>query len=206
VLTAIWGRTEASTGRGRASAPNHAKGPGSARRPGYWAAWSQKYDWVDRAEAYDDLIDEERRTADTAQRQKLQEHRSQFAVEEQQREQNLVREADAVLHTALTASRAEVTKVKTDEAAGTETTTKIKPSSFRDIAALMGALDKTAKQAIEGVDSKDPAREERRVERIVWMPAKDRNPAASDPPKYGQENGQPSTDAPLADLEEDQAA
>jgi hypothetical protein len=143
----------------------------SARRPGHWADWSQKFDWFERAQAYDDLIDEERRIADAAQRQDLQLRRAEFAVEEQQQKQNRVRKCDALLETAFSASRAEVTHVKKDNAACTKTTTKMKPPNFRDIAALMDAQNKTAKQAIEGVDSKNLEREERQIERVVWAKA-----------------------------------
>src|ERR1700674_4839858 len=45
------------------AASDPAKDRGSARRPGHWAAWSQKYQWVERAEGYDDFIEEENRSA-----------------------------------------------------------------------------------------------------------------------------------------------
>src|ERR1700680_1332931 len=57
------------------------KDPASARRPGHWTGWSTKFDWVERTQTYDDLLDEERRITDAAQRQELQQRRAKFAIE-----------------------------------------------------------------------------------------------------------------------------
>lgn len=164
-LDQAWGRFRA------ASDPT--KDRGSARRPGHWAAWSQKYQWVERAEAYDDFIEEESRSAAAERRRELHEARSQFQSEEQQRIENQVRNADAVLVKMGTAPLNEIIQVTKDKVTNKTTTTKIKALNPRDIAALMKTRNDTARQAIRGVyDTKGLEEEERKPTRIVWVPAK----------------------------------
>jgi hypothetical protein len=136
------------------------------------------------------LIDEERRSADAARRQELQDLRSRFAREEQSRKQDLVRNMDSVIDRALSASPAEVTQLKTDEA-GTKTTTKLKPYNLRDTAVFIKERNKTANQAIEGIDIKDRAKEDREIERVVWSQHKKRTFDIESVPESGRGNGQP---------------
>lgn len=156
----------------RRALSEHGKASGSARRPGHWAAWCQKYKWVERAEAYDDSIDEARRSAGAERRRQLREDRLRFEAEEQQRSQNRVRSADTILDKMAAAPLSEVTQVKYDKLSGKKTITKIRALNGRDMAALMKARNDTAVQAIRGVyDIKDVEKEERKAERIVWKRA-----------------------------------
>jgi hypothetical protein len=153
------------------AASDPAKYRGSARRPGHWAAWSQKYQWVERAEGYDDFIEEENRSAAAERRRKLHEARSQFQSEEQQRIENRVRNADAVLDKMGTAPLNEVIQITKD--ANKTTTTKIKAVNARDMATLMKTRNETARQAIRGVfDIEGLEQQEQKPTRIVWIPAK----------------------------------
>ena len=152
------------------AASDPTKNRGSARRPGHWAAWSQKYQWVERAEAYDDLIEEESRNAAAERRRQLHEARSQFQSEEQQRIENQVRNADAVLDKMGTAPLNEVIQITKD--ANKTTTTKIKAPNVRDMAALLKSRNDTAKQAIRGVFDITGLEQEQKPTRIIWTPAK----------------------------------
>jgi len=143
---------------------------GSARRPGHWAAWSQKYKWVERAEAYDDSIDEARRIATADRRRQLLDQRSRFELEEQQRIENRARGADLLIEKMLAGPLTEVTQVTRDEITGKKTTTKIRAINPQGIASLMKARDRTGVQAIRGAyDIKDAEREEVKAQRIVWI-------------------------------------
>jgi uncharacterized membrane protein len=155
------------------AASDPTKDRGSARRPGHWAAWSQKYQWVERAEAYDDVIEEENRSAAAERRRKLHEARSKFQSEEQQRIENQVRNADAVLDRMGTAPLNEVIQLTKDNVTNKTTTTKIKAVNARDMAALLKARNQTASQAIRGVfDITGLEQEEQKPTRIVWTPSK----------------------------------
>jgi uncharacterized membrane protein len=146
------------------------KDRGSARRPGHWAAWSQKYQWVERAGAYDDFIAAENHRAAAEQLRKLHEARSKFQSEEQQRIENQVRNADAVLDKMGTAPLNEVIQITKD--ANKTTTTKIKAVNVRDMATLIKARNEMAKQAILGVHDTEGLEEERIPTRIFWTPGK----------------------------------
>jgi|ERR1700674_3408463 len=152
------------------AASDPAKYRGSARRPGHWAAWSQKYQWVERAEGYDDFIEEENRSAAAERRRKLHEARSKFQSEEQQRIENQVRNADAVLDKMGTAPLNEVIQITKD--GNKTTTTKIKAVNARGMAALLKSRNDTAKQAIRGVFDITGLEQEQKPTRIVWTPAK----------------------------------
>jgi len=152
------------------AASDPAKDRGSARRPGHWAAWSQKYQWVERAEGYDDFIEEENRSAAAERRRKLHEARSKFQSEEQQRIENQVRNADAVLDKMGTAPLNEVIQITKD--GNKTTTTKIKAVNARGMAALLKSRNDTAKQAIRGVFDITGLEQEQKPTRIVWTPAK----------------------------------
>jgi hypothetical protein len=145
----------------------------SARRPGYWAAWSQKYKWVERAEDHDAALEEEKRIAASERRWKLQDMRAQFEVEEQQRIQEQVRDMDSVRKRMETAPLNEVIQVTRDNVAGKKITTKIKAINARDLAVFTETLNKTSSQAIRGVyDIKNIERDERKPQRVVWVPGK----------------------------------
>jgi hypothetical protein len=123
----------------------------SARRPGHWGAWSQKFLWVKRADAHDDQIDEERRNAAFERRRALREQRSRFEAEQQPQIENLVRMIDSQLERMGSAHQHEVTQVKTDEATGKKIITKIKGFNATGMAVLVKARNQTVKQATESV-------------------------------------------------------
>jgi hypothetical protein len=150
----------------------------SRRRPGNWSLWSAKFNWVERAEEYDDSVEEERREAASEQRRQLHEVRARFVVEEQQRILNRLRKDDAYVDKLEAASSTEVKLSKSNRAAGTTTTTTVKPPNPRDIAAVLKALNETSKQAMEGCGTTEND-EVPLVDRIVWIPAaKKRDKAA----------------------------
>ncbi len=166
--------------------------------------WATRFHWVDRAEAYDDLIDEARRAADAESRQKLQADRARFEWEDQARMEKLVLNLDNAAERLATAPQTEVTIVKRDEATSKKTTTKVKALSGRDLAALAKVRSDTARQTIQGYIRKDAVIDERKVERIVWVPAKDLNSAGQG--HTGSRN-QPIVDVDLdSESEEDKAA
>ena len=154
----------------------------SKRRPTHWAVWSQKFKWVQRAEEYDALIDEERRQAALDRRQERRKGRSEFMAEAEQSEQNLVRQADAYLESAFkNPIKGEIVQFKPDRATGTTTKTTIKPTNFQGVAAVWNIRNKTVLQVIERMHSKEPEEEERIVDRVVWVRAKKDNPPEQDP-------------------------
>lgn len=183
------------------------KDRGSGRRPGHWAAWSTKFNWVERAEEHDDLVDMARRSAEAEQRRKLQERHSRFEVEEQDRIENRVRNMDSALDRTGAAPFTEVIQQTHDKVTGKKTTTKVKPPNLRDMAALMKETNETARQAIQGHDIKG-VEDKREVSRIVWMKSKDRSPAMKAQRESGQRNPQPiaNLNLHLADPETDKAA
>ena len=178
----------------------------SKRRPGHWALWSSTFKWVERAGEHDDSVDEKRRSAASEQRRQLQEARSRFAVEEEQRSENQVRSTDSLLERLVAVPLTEVTQVTIDKVTGKKTTTKVKPPNPRDIAALMIARNQTAKQVFDRHGVKD-FEEERQIERVVWRPAKDRNRAgtASESHQGNQQRNADSDEHP-ADSEAEEAA
>ena len=97
---------------------------GSARRTGQWAKWAQQHHWVDRAEIYDELMEEEKREAGTARRRKLQDQRAEFEAKEQTEIEAQVDTLNASLHKMGAAVTTEVTQTKTDPLTGVKTVTK----------------------------------------------------------------------------------
>jgi hypothetical protein len=181
----------------------------SARRPGHWGAWSQKFLWVKRADAHDDQIDEERRNAAFERRRALREQRSRFEAEQQPQTENLVRMMDSQLERMGSAQHHEVTQVKTDAATGKKITTKIKGFNATGMAQLVKARNQTVKQATESVrDLEEEEKEEGTVDRIVWerpeeTPSKQKIQAIDDIAKLRKGKG--TADDALVDLEDEAA-
>ena len=181
--------------------------PGSSRRrPGYWAAWATRFDWVERAEEHDDLIEQARRTEDAERRRQLREGRARFEQKDLAQTEKLVGSLDEVVDRLTKAPLNEVVQVTRDKVTGKKTTTKIKGLSGRDIALAVKTRSEIARQTIQGYDTKDVEdveRDERKIERIVWMPSNGFNSASPD-------RGGSATSTPKADLnpdaEEDKAA
>lgn len=119
----------------------------SSRRPGHWALWCQKFHWVERAGAYDEIVDKQRRRAFAERYRKLQDMRSRFEIDDQPRFEKLVQNIDSVLQRAGTAPLSEVTQVKYDKVTGKKTTTKIRSVDMPGIAALAKARIQVARQA-----------------------------------------------------------
>jgi hypothetical protein len=118
--------------------------------------------------------------------------------------EKLVLNLDNAAERLATAPQTEVTIVKRDEATSKKTTTKVKALSGRDLAALAKVRSDTARQTIQGYIRKDAVIDERKVERIVWVPAKDLNSAGQG--HTGSRN-QPLVDMDLdSESEEDKAA
>jgi hypothetical protein len=154
---------------GYCTTPDEGKKSKSARRPGHWGAWSQKFSWVRRAEAHDDLVDEERRNIAFEQRRALQEQRSRFEAEQQPQIENHVRTMDLILEKMGSAQHHESTQVKCDKDTGKTITTKIKGFNAPGMAVLMKVRNQTAKQAIQGTrDIEETAEDEGTVTRIFW--------------------------------------
>ncbi len=179
------------------------KPPGSARHPGHWDKWSAKYNWVERVEADDDRIDEERRNADAERRQAVQEELSKSTLENVQLMQNRFRTNHSVLDKMATAPLNEAIQVKHDNVTGTTTKTKIPPINARDTATLTIATIEIW-QALQEACLKAPEKEERVAERVVWIKA----PPTLSNPQSGRKNIQKvaDLDADLADIEADKAA
>jgi hypothetical protein len=77
----------------------------SARHPGSWSAWSQKYKWGKRAKAHDELMDEERRSEAAEIHSKLRDMRLRFALEVQERHQNRFGSQDSLLEVGSSSAR-----------------------------------------------------------------------------------------------------
>ena len=140
----------------------------SARRPGYWAEWSHKFNWVERAEAYDDLIDETRRKADEELERKLQDRRAQFAIEAQEQTQDLARKLHSTFDKMMGAPLTEVIRVQKDPATGIKTSTKVKALNGRELAELARAVNETIRFATRGDGVKAVEEKERQIDRVVW--------------------------------------
>jgi hypothetical protein len=143
----------------------------SRRRPGGWSNWSTKYNWVERAKAYDGLKEDEKDEADAERLQKIEDKNSQFAVEEQERRHNLIRSCDEFLQRALKAPFMEVTIVKDDKGAVKNTITNSRPPNWKDVSTGGALRNKTVELSIQGSGSKGLDKEERIIDRIVWRKA-----------------------------------
>jgi hypothetical protein len=166
------------------------------------------FNWVERAEDYDDSIDEANRMAAAERQLKLLENRSRFKLEEQQRCEDRVRSTDSALNRMAAAPLTEVTQVTIDTVTGKKTITKVKVLNGRDMAALMKARNDAALLAQGVSDPTDIEKEERKVERIVWAEDKRVKPAKQRYPESGRGNRQPiaASDPTQTDLEVDEAA
>ena len=179
---------------------------GSARRPGHWAAWSQKYEWVKRAETYDDILEQERLTARAERRRELRDRRSKFELEGQQKTEDLVRTMDSALEKMATFT--ETIQVKHDKVNDRTITHKVTALTGRDYAAVVKQRNETMELATRDVsDLPELETEERQVTRIVWRRNVDPNPDVQ-VPESGQRNRQPKADwdTEPADWENDKAA
>jgi hypothetical protein len=183
---------------------NQGKEHGPAmRRPGHWTAWSTRFQWVDRADAYDDLIDETRRIADAEFSRKHQQDRSRFKHQDEPRMEKLVLTIDDVFERLAKASQMEAIQVSFDKATGKKITTKIKALNGRDLAALVKVRSDIARQIIEGYAVEEALEEERLIERVVWK----KNPdARRDQPGSRSGNRQPIAELVDPEAEEDKAA
>jgi DNA-binding transcriptional MerR regulator len=142
---------------------------GSARRPGWWSAWSGVNHWVKRAEDYDNLIEEERSRQEAEQRQSLQERRLRLEMAEQT---SIEARLDKLQETIENASSREITLVKIE--AGKKTTTRVRSTSGSELAALVRQADRTAKQAILGVgEGKDRVPKRLVPDRVRWATVDD---------------------------------
>ena len=157
----------------------------STRRPGHWSDWSTKYSWVERAANYDDWLDEGKLVAIGERNRKLEERRSLFALENQERMENHVRSADWVLESAFKTPLSKVTQTKIDRVTGTETVSEAGGLDMGGVAKFWTERNKTAVLAVKGVDAKELAEEERQVDRVVWVTAPEKvdSPKNPDSPK-----------------------
>jgi hypothetical protein len=142
--------------------------PGSARRPGYWSDWSQRYKWVERAQAYDQAIDDEQLSATAAERKLLRDRRLKFEMDSQKSSEDVVRTIDAVVDKMGKASNVEITQLKRDRAAGSKTITKVKAINGLGMAALIKARDGAMKLAVMGPYELDESQENVVPQHITW--------------------------------------
>jgi hypothetical protein len=180
------------------------KDRGSSRHPGYWGKWCHQFDWVARADAYDDSIEQQRIAAAAEQRRKLEEDHFQFRIHLIQQNQKLIRILDAALEKNAVTPSMEVTRVQSDEATGTVVTSKYRPPNLTGMAALLNARNGLLTQATAGIP--DAQTDRKQIDRVVWI--KDAPSAKHGPPASGQSNSQPTIelDADPNDLEEDDEA
>jgi hypothetical protein len=150
-------------------------GTQSKRRPGYWAAWCTKYDWVTRTEAYDDAIEEEKLAAGERRRRELQERRSRFEEREQSHIEGILEKTDTMLRKMTEAPVTDVTQTKTETIDGvvTRTKTRVVAIKGRDVAVLLKERNQTSRQATLGV-RKEEVSSPPKPSRIVWVESKER--------------------------------
>jgi hypothetical protein len=133
------------------SAPDQQKRRTSSKHTGCWGEWSRKFNWVERAEAYDDSIEEARREAAEERRQKLEESRSMFESEVQSLAEEQVRNVGSAITRLAKAPLHDLINVKHDPTTSATTTTKISGAKGAEIAQLMKGWAQAATLAINGV-------------------------------------------------------
>jgi hypothetical protein len=128
----------------------------SSRHPGCWGTWSQKFNWVERAEAHDDEIEEQR---------------SKFECEAQTRTEDRVRNQDALLDKMSTAAMNDGKAVKFDPATNITTTTTLPGFRPREFVELTRVRNETTKRAIHGFGDGQIEKEppENRIVKIISM-------------------------------------
>ena len=153
------------------------RGRKPAKAPGSWSKWSIKYKWVERAEAYDDWLDEEKRNQEAAAREEHQLELSKFARKIFHERIDRREELCSLLKKASNVPLSKLTQTKKD-AAGAKIVTQLGPNNPGQVADLNDSIGRLERQIIEDLNPKE-LEDERKIERIVWV----KNPKKDDPPK-----------------------
>lgn len=121
--------------------------------PRHYKAWSAKYQWVARARAYDQFIDAERIQMRLDRMGELEHRRFLFELQEQELTQAAVAKMRArlALVEPLQVYESNTREVSGEGAGKTIVSTKTKPPTLAQYAALQKQVDATAAQAILGV-------------------------------------------------------
>ena len=141
------------------------KDAGSARHPGTWGAWSHQHHWVERAAAYDELLDQEKLAAAAKQRRKREDDLVQFQIEQSEKSQNIVRLMTTLVEKTAKVQPVEVTTVVYNEITETTKTTKIKAFNLPAIATMAKVRNEMLTQ-IQGMQEEV---KERKIDRVVWI-------------------------------------
>ncbi len=125
---------------------------------GLWSEWSARWRWLDRALAYDDHCDAQRRKVREKRLVELEARRVDFEIESQTALEKWVAELDGELRASLTEGYTEVeeelAKDKTGELKPVKRKTKIKFPSQSGWARLFLARHETLRLAVEGPRTK----------------------------------------------------
>jgi hypothetical protein len=163
----------------------HGKTSRSAKHPGSWGRLSQQYNWVERAEEYDqdqkEAQEEAQREERDAAYEELRARRLQFALKNQKRLENQARGLALVAENAYKVPLSRVTRTITDPVSGVKTVTQIGPLNLGQLANHSRVQNETGTLALGG-NPNQPEEEERKVDRVVWIKApKPRIPAGAIP-------------------------
>lgn len=127
--------------------------------PGTWTAWSREHAWVERAEAYDQHLEQVRLAARDQRYRELESRRVDFEFENQDRLERRVRNIEKILDKADAHPITDVTQEKETEHLGTakveRSKTKVKGINFSGYARLSETASKLAREAIIGVRPED---------------------------------------------------
>jgi hypothetical protein len=117
----------------------------AGRAPGPWFERASKNRWVERAQQYDNYLDEVERDERQLQRKELQRRRFKFALANQERLERRVAKMEANLDKADTAPITDVTVKKRE--GGIENTTKVKGINLSGYARMVKETNETAQLA-----------------------------------------------------------
>lgn len=123
----------------------------AVRAPGFWQEWSSEFRWVERASAYDDYMEAERRRVRESEIRKLEERRFRFLMRNQERLEQRVEDADEMLEKAKKLPLTEVVSKKQNGVVVEQT--RVRGIPIAALARLLKERNETAKQAINGVEN-----------------------------------------------------
>jgi DNA-directed RNA polymerase beta subunit len=187
------------------------RGKKTTKAPGTWSNWSIKHNWVERAQDYDDWIDETNRNEKAAAREERQLALSKFVTKNFHERIELHQDLCSLLKKLLNIPLSKVTQTKKD-AAGAKIVTQLGPLNPGQLAEFVVALVRLEKEIIEGADPKE-LEEKRKIERVVWIkapkkayPPKDPDSDKPDRPGSGNVQSVSELGTTEEDSEEDKAA
>ncbi|TAL08417.1 MAG: hypothetical protein EPO02_13110 [Nitrospirae bacterium] len=133
--------------------------PDAAKFSGIWSDWQAEHRWLERAQAYDDHCDAEKRKVRERRLRELEERRIDFEIRGQELLEKWVDDLDGELRASLTEGYTEteekLERDQTGEMVPTKRTTKVKFPALGAFARALKERNETFRIAVEGPRTKD---------------------------------------------------